>query len=529
MAQTGGAAVTLDDAGAVRPAFTAPGLSGELEFALTVTDPEGAAGTDTVTVRVQTGAALRMQRANEQVLPQVLRATAAGTLAAVVARIEQVAAGRTPGGGALQAAAPFGGRPGVYAVADALPQVVDGAAFALSLPRALAAGGDDDGPEAGRGVLSTLTIWGSGDYGSLGDGPADGAAGVRWDGALLNANLGVDLRPAPRLLTGLAVSWTQGAFDYTDTGGGVMPGTWNSRLLGVHPYLSWAMPRLGLWVTGGIGWGDVVVDDAAAPAAERESRSALTHLQAAGGGRVTLLEADLLPGGRSSAAVKGEALLARGILDGNAQFDRLTADALTLRLLLEGRHEQELGGRSRLTPSVEVGVRHDGGTGPAGTGLELGGALRYGYGGWVTVEGRGRVLLAHSRAALHEWGAGGLILVAPGGGGAVEGLALQVRPEWGPVAAGAAPEQVWAGAAPVGGGVRGEPAARLAAEASYGLPVPGAPGLLTPLAGVTLADGALRSYRLGGRFALGDALQVSLIGERRTASSALTLTGTLRH
>ena len=50
--------------------------------------------------------------------------------------------------------------------------------------------------------------------------------------------------------------------------------------------------------------------------------------------------------------------------------------ALTVRLLLEGRHEQDLGGGSRLTPSVEVGVRHDGGAGTDGTGLEVGGAFR---------------------------------------------------------------------------------------------------------------------------------------------------------
>ena len=90
-------------------------------------------------------------------------------------------------------------------------------------------------------------------------------------------------------------------------------------------------------------------------------------------------------------------------------------------------------------------------------------------------------------------------------------------------------QRVWAGAAPAGGGEGEEPAGRLAAEASYGLPVLGAQALLTPLAGVTISHGDVSSYRLGGRFALGDALQMSLIGERRTASSVLTLTGTLRH
>ncbi|HNT22876.1 MAG TPA: hypothetical protein PKM21_00805, partial [Anaerolineales bacterium] len=52
--QTGGPAVTLSDAGARNPTFTAPGNPAVLTFSLVVTDSLGAASTpDTVIVIVQ--------------------------------------------------------------------------------------------------------------------------------------------------------------------------------------------------------------------------------------------------------------------------------------------------------------------------------------------------------------------------------------------------------------------------------------------------------------------------------------------
>ena len=108
--QTGGTAVTLDDAAAAQPAFTAPALSGTLAFTLTVSDPSGAADSDTVTVRVRTEAAQRMQRANAQMLPQVMRATTAGMLGGAD-RAHRAGGGadaarwRAAGGGAVRGAA----------------------------------------------------------------------------------------------------------------------------------------------------------------------------------------------------------------------------------------------------------------------------------------------------------------------------------------------------------------------------------------------------------------------------------------
>ena len=65
-----------------------------------------------------------------------------------------------------------------------------------------------------------------------------------------------------------------------------------------------------------------------------------------------------------------------------------------------------------LTPSLEDGLRHDGGDAETGTGIEIGGGLSYtDPASGLTVDAKGRGLVAHEDA---EWGAGG---VAPSGCG----------------------------------------------------------------------------------------------------------------
>ena len=53
-------------------------------------------------------------------------------------------------------------------------------------------------------------------------------------------------------------------------------------------------------------------------------------------------------------------------------------------------------------------------------------------------------------------------------------------------------------------------AARLAAELSYGLDVPGGGGALTPYAALTLAENDARTVRLGGRLGLDSGLTLGL-------------------
>ena len=59
-----------------------------------------------------------------------------------------------------------------------------------------------------------VTLWGAGDYRSLAGG---GGSGVDWNGHLFGAHLGLDARFGPGGLAGLALSVTEGRFDYTDT------------------------------------------------------------------------------------------------------------------------------------------------------------------------------------------------------------------------------------------------------------------------------------------------------------------------
>lgn len=103
------------------------------------------------------------------------------------------------------------------------------------------------------------------------------------------------------------------------------------------------------------------------------------------------------------------------------------ADATRLRLIVEGSRRFDTGGGA-VTPTLELGLRHDGGDADTGAGLEAGAALAYAAAG-VSVEGSVRTLLAHSQSEYREWGAAGAVRIDPGA--AQRGLSLTVAPSWG--------------------------------------------------------------------------------------------------
>ena len=70
-----------------------------------------------------------------------------------------------------------------------------------------------------------------------------------------------------------------------------------------------------------------------------------------------------------------------------------------------------------LRPSLEIGLRHDGGDAETGGGIELGGALRFAGAGGLTVEMRARGLLAHEEHDYEEWGVSATVVFSPGEGG----------------------------------------------------------------------------------------------------------------
>ena len=435
----------------------------------------------------------------------------AGTLAAVGDRIDAADSGPAPAGrlllgGAdrlagtgLDLAAGGGGRePG-------REELLDGMAFVLPLAAAMGA------PETASGAVA---LWGSGDYRRLSSGAGAGSAALEWGGDLLSIHVGADLQVSGAVLAGVAVSWSQGTFDYTDRDepGAALDGEYKTNLLSVHPYASWSLPGtgLGLWMAAGYGWGEVKIDDELSSAQTSGARL----LTGAVGGRARLLATEgLIAGGLTELRLKAEGALARIEVTGSGALEALELDTRRLRLLLVGSHAQQLPWGGRLTPVLEVGLRHDAGAGPQGEGLELGGELSYADPGLgLTLQGHGRLLATH-RSAYEEWGAGGVLRLEVGVGR--RGLSLSVAPSWGAAASGT--QALWE---------------RLEAEVGYGLPAVGQ-GVLTPYGGFTLAGAGARDYRVGARLEL-ERLAVSLEGTRResargAAEHDVTLRGGLRY
>ena len=85
-----------------------------------------------------------------------------------------------------------------------------------------------------------------------------------------------------------------------------------------------------------------------------------------------------------------------------------------MRVRLDGSWALMLEDGSRLTPAVDIGLRHDGGDAETGFGLNVGGGGAYAVPArGLTGELNGRWLLAHSDDDFREWGVSGSLLYDP--------------------------------------------------------------------------------------------------------------------
>ena len=242
----------------------------------------------------------------------------------------------------------------------------------------------------------------------------------------------------------------------------------------------------------------------------------------------------------------------------------LCSCANRLRVALAWNYPQRFSD-GRLTPAFDLGLRHDGGDGRTGTGLELGGALKfYAPAVGLTLEGNARALLGHT-GDHRAWGIGGLMRVESGADG--QGLAVTVAPSYGgdfgdgyggdSLAAGGYGGDSLGDGSVVGDDSRGlwnrnsalaadvaAPVARLNAEVGYGLPAAGfirafgfadsagafGDGMLTPYSALRVGD-ASRDYRLGVRWSTGPRIALDLSARHinaATTDNAVTLEGRLR-
>ena len=476
--------------------------------------------TGTIVDGVVAAAQARGNRVNEEALPEVARAMSASVLSQVTERIESASAEAARSGGSVSLA----GSSSLYHALKAneraleegtldLARLLGGSSFTLPLSAA------EDG---GRGPLDSLALWASGDYRNLSGGQA---SAVEWEGDILSAHLGSDVRLREDLLVGLSVAWSQGMFDYTDrTDGRAQSGTYENRMTSLNPYVGWKTPGgISLWGALGYGWGELEIDDNAEGIDPQSSD--LTQRSAAVGANGTVYSSDnLIEGGTTSVRIKSQASLSRVHVEGNGAasdavaIHALTVDVHQVRLALEGSHAHALAAGGTLTPALELGLRHDGGDGETGAGIELGGSLRYENPAiGLIVEGRGRTLLAHG-GDYEEWGFGGLVRLGPGTGGL--GPHLSLVPAWGETQSGV--RRLWNdGATGMAANDDGQatPQGRLEAQLGYGLGVIGGAGVLTPYGGFSLSGEGAGSYTLGTRLEIAPSLNLSLEGTRREAAN----------
>ena len=303
------------------------------------------------------------------------------------------------------------------------------------------------------------------------------------------AYVGADHSWGSKAVLGLAVSHSRGVLNYEDVGVG--DGELGVSLTTVHPYVHWS-PRdgLGLWGLMGLGQGS----------AELEAGGAATKMgidvrMAAFGGRNELTRL-----GGVDLALKGDAFSAGIGSEAVAGLWTVNGDARRVRMMLEGSSDFELSSDARLTPSLELGVRLDGGDAETGLGAELAGGLSYvnrrlGLG----VEARGHRLLAHQEGDFREQGVSLAVRLDPGADR--KGWSLQLSPVWGAPGGGA--EAMWRDQAMRMGGSAGDRNEELSwrperaqAAVSYGFGAWRERGVLEPFARMSL-DGR-GSRRLGG-------------------------------
>ena len=387
------------------------------------------------------------------------------------------AAGMAVGGAALQrpgrGAAGFGGgaalqRPGRGAAGFGGGDLLTGSDFAMNR-------------ESRGGILS---FWSRGAQSRFSG--REGALSLGGD--VRTTMFGADHARGP-LVAGLSLSNSRGLGEYAGAAGGQVA----SSVTGLYPWLGYqATDRVKVWGLAGYGTGGLLLTPQSGQALE----SGLSMAMAAAGTR-----GELVAGGSGGFALafKADALWVGTAIDGvDGPAGRLKAtDAAVTRFRtgLEGSRAYRLAGRLSLTPSVEVGLRRDGGDAETGAGLDVGGGLVVSdSGAGLAVDVRVRTLLVHQDKDFSGRGVAVSLSYNPTPSTPL-GFMARVAPSWGGQATRGA-EALWGretmGGMAHGGGAQGN---SLDAEVGYGVPV-GSRLVGTPKLGLrTSAHG--KDYRLG--------------------------------
>ncbi len=258
--------------------------------------------------------------------------------------------------------------------------------------------------EAGGPGGGAVAVWGRGAVTRF-----DGQDGdLTVDGEVASGMLGADWSQG-RAMAGLIVGHSTGEGGYrAPAGGGVV----SSTLTGLYPWGRYALnERIELWGAAGYGEGTLTL----MPDGQDAMRTDLDLWMAAAGLRGVLVD-----GGEDglTLAAKTDAMTVETSTDAAPGLAASEGGVTRLRLGLESTLPVRLADGSVLTPSMEIGVRHDGGDAETGFGVDIGGGLA-----WrdarrgIAAEFRGRGLLTHESKGFRDRGLAGSLNWEPVEGG----------------------------------------------------------------------------------------------------------------
>ena len=366
------------------------------------------------------------------------------------------------------------------------------------------------------------SLWGRGAISSF-----DGREGeLTLDGEVQSAMVGADW-VLDVATAGVMVSRSRGEGGYRSPGGG---GDVESTLTGLYPYGHYAVSdRLSVWGVAGYGEGSLTLT----PEGQAPMKTDI-DLTLAGAGLRSVMVAAPAEGGLEIAA-NSDGFVVRTSSDRVQGLAAANAEVTRLRLGLEGTWR---GGP--LVPSVEIGVRHDGGDAETGFGADIGAGLAWSDpASGISAQLRGRGLLTHADGDFRESGFAGSLSWDPTPSSA-RGPTLTLSQTLGAQASGgmdsllSRPTMAGLAANDDGGTLDRR---RLEAKLGYGFPLLGDRLIGTPEIGLGLSDTG-REYSLGWRLALARshrvAFDLALEGTRREAANddapehGLWLRGALR-
>ncbi len=260
-------------------------------------------------------------------------------------------------------------------------------------PQLLVEGSSFSFAPQGEAGAPQFALWGQGALSSF-SGQEDE---VSLDGDVTTLLLGADWS-ATRWQAGAALShsWGSGSYD----GDNDAEGEISTSLTGLFPYGHYALsPRLGIWATAGYGWGQLSLKP---DGNEEEYKPDTTMAMVALG-----MDGLLLDGGSEGVSLNATA----DLLSLNATSEEVKGlessegNVSRFRLGLEATRPFPLANGASLLPSMEVGIRQDGGDAETGFGMDLGAGIA-----WkdpqrgISGELKGRTLLSHAEEEFQDQG-----------------------------------------------------------------------------------------------------------------------------